>query len=198
MLSDRIHRGDEKRFFLSQVWKNNMKLYLHIQDELLGRILAEVLVQGSISLVQNATECEGILYTPPYTPPLEIPSLNFLTLPQPIKLVDLLSRLHQLPYRQSISFSHFSLDLREKTLTNLTSLQTQRLTEKEVQLLHFFIQNKGQAISRNRLLKAIWAYHPEVETHTLETHIYRLRQKLEADPANPTLLINCESGYILV
>jgi DNA-binding response OmpR family regulator len=105
--------------------------------------------------------------------------------------------LENLPYQQEITFSHFSLDLREKNLKNLKTQKTQRLTEKEVQLLRFFHQNKGQDMAKDKLLKEIWGYHPDVETHTLETHIYRLRQKIEEDPNAPDILLNGKEGYLI-
>ena len=174
-----------------------MKLHLRIQDPLLKESLDSLLAQAGFFMTDSDTDCDGVLYTPPYAHQTA-PSLNFFTLPHPLRLLDLLSLLTHLPYAQCILFSHFSLDLRKKILNNFISQHTQRLTEKETQLLHFFIQNKGHPLSKDHLLKGIWAYHPETETHTLETHIYRLRQKLEDDPANPQILINCKNGYTLV
>ncbi len=107
----------------------------------------------------------------------------------------MLSLLENLPYTQEIRVAHFSLDLREKLLKNVKTQEIQRLTEKECQLLRFFHQNKGKDMSKERLLREIWEYHPEVETHTLETHIYRLRQKLEEDPNVPQILLNSRDGY---
>ena len=89
------------------------------------------------------------------------------------------------------------LDLREKILKNLKNNTPQRLTEKEGQLLRFFYQNQGIELSKETLLQEIWAYHPDAETHTLETHIYRLRQKLEEDPNNPEVLLNGKDGYLI-
>ena len=62
------------------------------------------------------------------------------------------------------------------------------LTEKEVDILKCLISSGGEAIERNKLLKQVWNYSSDVTTHTLETHIYRLRQKLEADPSIPRLI----------
>mgnify|MGYP003630173759 FL=1 len=69
------------------------------------------------------------------------------------------------------------------------------LTEKEVEILVYLQTNKDRIVSREELLDAVWNYAKDVETHTLETHIYRLRQKIEADPANPVILKTKESGY---
>lgn len=114
---------------------------------------------------------------------------------KPTRFLDVLSVLESLPYRQEITFSHFSLDLRERLLKNIETQHIERLTEKESHLLHFFYQNRGVELSKETLLKKIWEYHPTTETHTLETHIYRLRQKLEEDSNSPQILLNCKEGY---
>ena len=55
----------------------------------------------------------------------------------------------------------------------------------------------GKSVSRETLLGEVWGYNAGVNTHTLETHIYRLRQKIERDPATATLLVTAEGGYRL-
>ena len=72
-----------------------------------------------------------------------------------------------------------------------------RLTEKEVAIMCCLKESAGSSISRQALLDAVWAYADGVETHTLETHIYRLRQKIEADPSMPDILLTAEDGYRL-
>jgi DNA-binding response OmpR family regulator len=72
------------------------------------------------------------------------------------------------------------------------------LTAKEVALLKYLLQVNGITVGRQALLDAVWGYSSGVSTHTLETHIYRLRQKLEADPGNPQLLPLTLGGYRLV
>jgi len=69
------------------------------------------------------------------------------------------------------------------------------LTEKEVEILTVLHAEKGAVISRQNLLKRIWNYVEDIETHTLETHIYRLRQKIEEQPAEPKILITDDNGY---
>jgi DNA-binding response OmpR family regulator len=64
------------------------------------------------------------------------------------------------------------------------------LTEKEVDILKCLINSGEEAVDRDELLKQVWNYSSDVTTHTLETHIYRLRQKLEIDPAIPRLIIS--------
>src|SRR4029077_20773106 len=73
-----------------------------------------------------------------------------------------------------------------------------RLTEKEVSILRYLYRAGQRLVSRETLLQEVWGYNSEVTTHTLETHIYRLRQKIERDAAAPTLLLTEASGYKLV
>lgn len=70
-----------------------------------------------------------------------------------------------------------------------------RLTDKESDLLFFLTQAESRELSRENLLKKVWDYVDGVETHTLETHIYRLRQKIEHDPSNPKILVTTDIGY---
>lgn len=72
-----------------------------------------------------------------------------------------------------------------------------RLTEKETSILKYLYRAGGKAVAREELLDRVWGYHREANTHTLETHIYRLRQKIEPDPANVRLLITDTGGYRL-
>lgn len=72
-----------------------------------------------------------------------------------------------------------------------------RLTEKERDILLTLYDAQGDAVARHALLDHVWGYASGVETHTLETHIYRLRQKIESDPAQPVLLLTRDDGYIL-
>jgi len=72
-----------------------------------------------------------------------------------------------------------------------------RLTEKENDILKFLYQNLETIVSREVLLHEVWGYNSKVTTHTLETHIYRLRQKIEIDPANACFLITETGGYRL-
>jgi len=73
-----------------------------------------------------------------------------------------------------------------------------RLTEKEAAILRFLHRAEQQPVPRETLLKHVWGYNSGVTTHTLETHIYRLRQKIEANPAEAQLLVTEGGGYKLV
>ena len=72
-----------------------------------------------------------------------------------------------------------------------------RLTEKEAAILKFLYRAGTKSVARQILLNEVWGYNAAVTTHTLETHIYRLRQKIEPDPANARLLVTEGGGYRL-
>jgi DNA-binding response OmpR family regulator len=72
-----------------------------------------------------------------------------------------------------------------------------RLTDKETGILKFLYRAGAQVVARQVLLNEVWGYNAAVTTHTLETHIYRLRQKIEIDPANARLLLTERGGYRL-
>ena len=73
-----------------------------------------------------------------------------------------------------------------------------RLTEKETAILRFLYRAGEAVVSRDILLKEVWGYNAAVTTHTLETHIYRLRQKIEGDPTRALLLVTEAGGYKLI
>jgi DNA-binding response OmpR family regulator len=73
-----------------------------------------------------------------------------------------------------------------------------RLTDKETAILRYLYRADQQPISRETLLQKVWGYNSGVTTHTLETHIYRLRQKIEQDAAMPAILVTESRGYKLV
>ena len=73
-----------------------------------------------------------------------------------------------------------------------------RLTEKETAILRYLYRAGQKPVSRETLLQEVWGYNSGVTTHTLETHIYRLRQKVEKDAALPQILVTESGGYKLV
>ncbi|SLN15776.1 Transcriptional regulatory protein YycF [Roseovarius litorisediminis] len=73
-----------------------------------------------------------------------------------------------------------------------------RLTEKETNILKFLYRSTEGVVQRDVLLHEVWGYNAGVTTHTLETHIYRLRQKIEPDPGNARLLVTEAGGYRLL
>jgi DNA-binding response OmpR family regulator len=73
-----------------------------------------------------------------------------------------------------------------------------RLTEKETSILKYLYRAGEKVVTRDVLLHEVWGYNAGVTTHTLETHIYRLRQKIEKDPSSAELLVTEMGGYKLV
>ncbi len=76
--------------------------------------------------------------------------------------------------------------------------QKVRLTAMETAILKYLYRAGDKVVSRDTLLGEVWGYNARVTTHTLETHIYRLRQKIEADPSNAVILVKGPGGYRLV
>ncbi len=72
-----------------------------------------------------------------------------------------------------------------------------KLTEKETAILRYLHRAGGETVPRETLLREVWGYSDGVSTHTLETHIYRLRQKIERDPARAAILLTDAGGYRL-
>ena len=72
-----------------------------------------------------------------------------------------------------------------------------RLTDKETAMISYLYFSVSDVVCRDELLHAIWGYSPDVNTHTLETHIYRLRQKIEQNPSKAEIIVTEERGYRL-
>ncbi|NEU10751.1 response regulator transcription factor [Methylobacterium sp. BTF04] len=73
-----------------------------------------------------------------------------------------------------------------------------KLTEKETAILRFLYRAGREVVGRDTLLAEVWGYNAQVTTHTLETHIYRLRQKIEPNPALAAILVTEAGGYKLL
>ena len=73
-----------------------------------------------------------------------------------------------------------------------------RLTEKETNILKYLLRAENATVQREVLLHEVWGYNAGVTTHTLETHIYRLRQKIESDPSQAKFLVTESGGYKIV
>ena len=73
-----------------------------------------------------------------------------------------------------------------------------RLTEKEAAIIRYLYRADQKVVTRDVLLEEVWGYNSGVTTHTLETHVYRLRQKIERDPSNAEILVTESGGYKIV
>ena len=121
---------------------------------------------------------------------------------KPVRMAVLIARLQaQLRLHQSSMDAVFTLGPwtfhpAEKLLRGAAGVRIV-LTEKEARLLRHLQQRAGHAVSKQTLLSEVWGYNASVSSHTLETHVYRLRQKIEVDPQNACLLLTAERGYRL-
>jgi DNA-binding response OmpR family regulator len=90
----------------------------------------------------------------------------------------------------------FVLVSAEKLLIDSDGKQI-RLTEKETRLLKFLYRTRGRAVSQRRLLREVWGYTSDIETHTIESHVFRLRQKIGQDRMTTPLIVTEKDGYRL-
>ena len=122
---------------------------------------------------------------------------------KPFRLNELLARLRaQLRSFESSEDAVFTIGPYTfrpavKQLVESTRNKRIRLTDKETAILKFLYRAAGKAVSRQVLLNEVWGYNAAVTTHTLETHVYRLRQKIEPDPTVSRLLLTEGGGYRL-
>jgi DNA-binding response OmpR family regulator len=123
---------------------------------------------------------------------------------KPFRLNVLLARLRahlrQSEHRDDAVFAigPYTFQPGAKLMTDQTRRKKVRLTEKETAILRYLYHAGDRAIGRATLLDEVWGYNAGVTTHTLETHVYRLRQKIERDPANAEILITEPGGYRLL
>ena len=106
-------------------------------------------------------------------------------------------RRHERGGDEAFAVGAYSFQPSARLLVHDASGARLRLTGKEAAILKCLRRAGGAAVSRRLLLERVWGYHAEADTHTLETHVYRLRQKIEADPARPRLLLTEAGGYRL-
>ena len=85
-----------------------------------------------------------------------------------------------------------------KLLLNTADNKKVRLTDKETAILKYLYRAADRIVGRDVLLDEVWGYNAGVTTHTLETHVYRLRQKIEDDPSKAQILVTAPGGYRLV
>ncbi|MEO0497762.1 MAG: response regulator transcription factor [Pseudomonadota bacterium] len=131
---------------------------------------------------------------------LEAGANDYVT--KPFKFAVLLARiraqLRQFEQSEDATFTIGPYTFRpsQKMLLEGTSSKI-RLTEKETAILKYLYRAERKVVTRDVLLEEVWGYNSGVTTHTLETHVYRLRQKIEKDPSNAQLLVTEGGGYKL-
>jgi hypothetical protein len=130
----------------------------------------------------------------------EIPNtLNQLTLKEfPIKITNLLEKINleilknNFQDKSEIKINRFRLDLNSREL--FLSNQKLKLTEKETDMIIYLLNSK-KSVSVNELQNEVWGYQADVETHTVETHIYRLKKKISEKFSYDDFIISDKNGY---
>ena len=133
---------------------------------------------------------------------LESGASDYVT--KPFRLGVLVARLraHLRQYEQSedaiFRVSRYLFRPSARLLVDPDSGEKVRLTEKETAILRYLYRAGARMVNRETLLSEVWGYNSGVTTHTLETHVYRLRQKMERDPSAVEILVTEPGGYRLV
>ncbi|HEX5452289.1 MAG TPA: response regulator transcription factor [Stellaceae bacterium] len=124
-------------------------------------------------------------------------------LAKPFRLSDLLARLRVQLARSrtgagaAVAIGGYTFRPGSKLMVDDGDGRTVRLTDKEAAILEY-LHRAGRVIDRDTLLGEVWGYNEGVTTHTLETHVYRLRRKIERDPGHAEILVTEAGGYRLV
>ena len=167
--------------------KSHDVLMLH-QDGFIGDSLEKLLKDCKIIkiLISNNSKKKKDLFNEVIHLPIKIFDLNQIVENAVIK--------KNFNKNSSISIKQYKLDKNEKRLIKDKNFIL--LTEKEIQLLELFLDNK-KPISKNIILKEVWKYSTSADTHTVETHIYRLRKKIKSKFSDENFILNNKDGYLL-
>jgi DNA-binding response OmpR family regulator len=160
------------------------------------RLLRGMGVKCPIIMLTGAdTEADTILG-------LEAGANDYIT--KPFRLGVLLARLrahirqHERSDDAVFTIGPYTFKPAAKLLINNKTRKKIRLTDKETSILKYLYRSGSRVITRDVLLDEVWGYNAGVTTHTLETHVYRLRQKIELDPSRARILVTEAGGYRLV
>jgi DNA-binding response OmpR family regulator len=122
---------------------------------------------------------------------------------KPVRMAELKARLraqireHETSEDAVLTIGPYHFRPGARSLHEPIENQQIRLTQKEVTILKCLYRAAGRPVSRQILLQEVWSYSAGARTHTVETHIYRLRRKIEPDPTHPTVIVNEGGGYCL-
>ncbi|OJF89837.1 response regulator transcription factor [Pararhizobium antarcticum] len=164
-----------------------------------GREAVKLLRKGGfkppiIMLTGHDTDSDTILG-------LEAGANDYVT--KPFRFAVLLARIraqlrqHEQSEDATFTVGPYTFKPGQKLLT-LDNGQKIRLTEKEAAIIRYLYRAEQKVVTRDVLLEEVWGYNSGVTTHTLETHVYRLRQKIERDPSNAEILVTENGGYKIV
>ena len=154
-----------------------------------------------INILQSKNEHVNIIaYHEPYYKKMIDNLGKVFFLEKPFKLITLLNYLDSVNYTETMLNSnkylmdHIIFSPSKKTISNLETNYTEHLTEKENNLLIYFYNKKNEDILKKDLLIKIWGFSEKINTHTLETHIYRLKKKLNKIDKNLSLSLRNRNG----
>jgi DNA-binding response OmpR family regulator len=164
-----------------------------------GREAVKLLRKGGfkapiIMLTGHDTDSDTILG-------LEAGANDYVT--KPFRFAVLLARIraqlrqHEQSEDATFTVGPYTFKPSQKLLT-MENGQKIRLTEKEAAIIRYLYRADQKVVTRDVLLEEVWGYNSGVTTHTLETHVYRLRQKIERDPSNAEILVTENGGYKIV
>ena len=172
---------------LSDDTNNNPNIILFHVDALLDKKYKQYL-QNNKSIKISAGNRKDFLGD--YDAHLELPT----TLKEINSIVENTAAKRKFNQNSSITIKNYLLNKNEKKLSRSDDYII--LTEKEVQLLELFLNN-NKAISKDNILSSVWNYASDVDTHTVETHIYRLRKKIIDKFKDEKFILNNKDGYYL-
>jgi DNA-binding response OmpR family regulator len=122
-----------------------------------------------------------------------------VTVERPARLEALVALLRAAPRARAVlEIGALTLDAKTRRLSDRSGIERVRLTEKEAEILSALLRSPTREVARETLLRDIWRYHGAVQSHTMETHVYRLRRKLiEAEPSLAGVIETIAGGYRL-
>lgn len=164
-----------------------------------GREAVKLLRKGGfkapiIMLTGHDTDSDTILG-------LEAGANDYVT--KPFRFAVLLARIraqlrqHEQSEDATFTVGPYTFKPSQKLMTDAKGAKV-RLTEKEASIIKYLYRAGEKVVTRDILLEEVWGYNSGVTTHTLETHVYRLRQKIERDPSSAEILVTESGGYKLV
>lgn len=209
MLTDQLHLHEEFNTSIARSGSESLELAKHDYYDVIildvglpdmdGREVCRLMrrngVRSPIIMLTGAdTDADTILG-------LDAGANDYIT--KPFRLGVLLARLrahirqHERSDDAMFTIGPYTFQPSAKTLVHNESSKKIRLTDKEGAILKYLYRSGDRVVSRDILLDEVWGYNAGVTTHTLETHVYRLRQKIEEDPSNAKILVTEPGGYRL-
>ena len=168
---------------------------------LIFQITSENELRDILSLFKKNQNSSNLIFimNKKIKPPIE--NFNFKTFNQPIMFNDLLRYIKTLETtfgkeKLNVKFGNKLYDRLNSKLINYTNGDFIKLTDLENKLISFIL-NKNDGCTKNEILKNVWEHAAKLETHTMESLIYRLRKKIEDDPNQPRTLIQINKKYYL-